>query len=252
MSKILDLLKQEGDQEKDHVQEQLAEIYISPTKKKPLPENDPMKKASFLSGGWIWLAAVLFLISISSIILLFSNNKISVSVNVTRQVKSLPPKTETPQLAARVAAPKIPDMTNLPAHSIEFGGSAVFESKITDEYLYLANSRAKPWANARIVFRAPVNLTKYGLSFSVKGGKGRESLLITLKDTSNMTYQGINAVPGGLSRDWRKINIYPKKETYKVNLESIREIGLEFGSATANNPAGGVIYVKDIILIKRR
>jgi len=247
---MLDMLKQESQKKTNSIQEQLAEIYISPTKTKKIPSNNrKLKFPDSLNKKWLSVIIILAIISVASFALLFSTNKIDINITVVKEVKE--PAVKTSEIAAAKALPEPaksvqlkPDI--LPLHTLEFFGSATMESIQTEDYLYLVNSRGYGWANASIDFTKPVNLSGNALSFSAKGKMGGELLAVTLRDAENRTYQSINAVPGGLGKNWQNITVSTKEAGNWIDLNSISEIKLEFGRLTVHNPIGAIIYIKNI------
>lgn len=250
MSKILDILKQEGDKKVDPTQEQLAEIYISPVKKKELVSRKEEKTEKKLSKGWLSLVLVLGIISVASLGLLFSGNKININIAVVKEERA-----EVLSSVAQELNPVAQELNfvtpDFPSHTIEFGGSADMESKLTDQYLCLVNSRGMGWADAKIKFSQPANMTNNIFCFSAKGKRGREALSVILKDTNNKTYQSINVAPNGLSKEWKRLNVRLNEAGRWIDLTAVSQVMLEFGSVTTNNPVGTAIYIKDLGLIKK-
>jgi len=264
MSKILDLLKKENEKNNTYIQDQLAEIYISPAEKKTLDNRKKSKPEKKASGRLLGPVLILGLICIASFILLFSNNKLNIAITIVKDES--PGKPSTSIISPRkevthavVASSKSEptkevnlSLNGLPLNNIEFGGSAQEESKITDQYLYLANSRKLIWANVKIDFAKPINILDNSFRFTAKGESGGENLAIILTDINNKTYQSINIAPHGLNKVWQDYTIRPNQAIGRIDLTSVSQIKLEFGQLTANNSPSSIIYVTDLKLIQNK
>lgn len=239
------MLRREDSKKVDYIQEQLAEIYISPTKKKELPDRN---KKENLKSGWVSLTLALGIMLLALLIFLLSVYRIDVNVMVIRE-----PRPVRPDAAAGSGAEVEPfNMAGFPDTTISFNGSAGTESELTEQYLHLVNARGPGWANAQIDFAKPLNAADNTLSLSAKGARGGEILLIILTDTDGKTYQAINIAPDGLNNGWRNYKIRLDKAARSINTGSISRIKLEFGSMTANNPIGAAIYIKGLSLNRER
>ena len=256
MSKTLDILKQES-KKSDPIQEQLAEIYISPTKKKSLSERTKAKSEKTINRGWLGLVLALGVLWVATLLFLFSNNRLNISVTVIQEKAEIEEeKAKETVFLDTAPSPKEKQegqlvLEGLPPNTIEFGGSASERSRLTDYYLYLVNGRGRAWANAKISFNQPVNAVDNALRFSAKGGKGGELLLVVLKDAGNRTYQSINIAPGGMEKEWQSFAINLNEARSWIDITSISQIRFEFGSLTTDNPATATIYIKELILTKK-
>jgi len=238
MSEILDLLKKESSRRVSSVQEKLAEIYFPPHKDKEFtePKKASQQTQSKTKSQINWRQAALILLGLIATLLLavflISTDKVNINITIIKEEK-------------------LPEIIYVSPNTIEFAGSAKSESEITDQYLRLVNSRGSGWANMKINFDEPLNLTKHKLFFMAKGQRGGEKFLIALKDSTNKTYQSINIMPQGLSNVWQKVTINLKETASAIDLNKVSEITLEIGSLTANNSVAATIYIKDLALTKK-
>jgi hypothetical protein len=107
--------------------------------------------------------------------------------------------------------------------------------------------------NANPVIVQPLNVSSYQkLVFWVKGRKGGEKLNVIFRDSHAPDYMPqarVTPFPGGAPSEWTRVEIPFSKISWQVDLKSLVNVGLEFGS-NLDNKQWDTFYVDDFTLEK--
>jgi hypothetical protein len=135
---------------------------------------------------------------------------------------------------------------------VYFAGDAKAFSDSRQEEVVLCNARRAGWANYTIELKEPVDLNKLDIKYAAKGDRGGECLVLIITDNGNRTYRMEKDLSSSLTGDWVKYTVNSRAVKKALDLSNITAIKFEFGSLTAGNYSGAVIYLKDIYLAKTR
>lgn len=130
-----------------------------------------------------------------------------------------------------------------------FYGGCVSAQK--EQSIQLINGSSCNWSSMGIDFVYPIDLRGKRIVLKLKGKQGGERLELTFRDKFAKGYEPqLVLLPDQetLSSDWRNIKVSFAQEEKKMDLSSVVHLGLEFGSATVQNPANSVLFVEDIII----
>jgi hypothetical protein len=77
-------------------------------------------------------------------------------------------------------------------------------------------------------------------------------MLLMITDGDNRSYRMEKDLSSVLTADWQQYAINFRPVGKSVDLSNIKTIKFEFGSLTAGNYPGSIIYIKDVYLAKAR
>lgn len=135
---------------------------------------------------------------------------------------------------------------------IGFYGAALGKSRVIEEGLFLFNDGTTNWASVGLDFAEPMDLSSSSLDFFIKGGHGRESLNLILRDAENNSYmpQAHNIIFNkNMAEDWQFVSIPLNNFDGAYNPKRVNHIGFEFGTQTTLNEPGVSIYIKNIKIV---
>ena len=133
-----------------------------------------------------------------------------------------------------------------------FFGDARQSSNVTFEEIRLSSGTGQGWADYKIEFKRPVNLSALSIRYTARGEIGGERLILMILDSDNRAFRVENDVSSKLERGWNvyTINLSPVRSA--VDLTEVSAIKFEFGNVTAGNFPKSIIYLKDIMAVKNR
>lgn len=214
----------------------------------------PQKKNAKKGPEWIsflpWIITVFVIVIAIAVIL--SKSTIDIKVRLLSEipapgVSQSGATLEKGAFLIRGGTPEIDIIKN-----VYFGGDAKAFSDSRQEELVLCNARRAGWANYTIELKEPADFNKLDIKYTAKGDKGGECLVLIITDSSSRTYRMEKDLSSSLTGDWIRYTVNARAVKKALDLSNITAIKFEFGSLTAGNHSGAVIYLKDIYLAKTR
>jgi hypothetical protein len=212
------------------------------------------KKEEKRDGKWNpalpWMiAAALALVALA---LFLSKSSIDIKVRMLGEIPSLGgiARTAAPDKGEFLIRSGSPDKGIV--KTAYFAGDALPASESTDEGLTFCNARGSGWANCTIELKEPVDLSKLDIKYTARGARGDEKMLLMITDGDNRSYRMEKDLSSVLTADWQQYAINFRPVGKSVDLSNIKTIKFEFGSLTAGNYPGSIIYIKDVYLAKAR
>jgi len=129
---------------------------------------------------------------------------------------------------------------------VEFSGTGKDLSKVLDDCIILINGQNLGPSGMALHLKKPVDLTSNNLVFFVRGAQGGERFKLIFSDNDNKTY--VRDMPiQSIATDWQKVELSLKDlNASSLNAKLVTDFSVEYGSLTAGNRLGAVIYIKDI------
>ncbi|MDD5069284.1 MAG: hypothetical protein PHV17_01000 [Candidatus Omnitrophica bacterium] len=135
---------------------------------------------------------------------------------------------------------------------IHFYGAAKDEAKKMEENGLFIPVDSFSWSYALVRFKNKVNLWDHCIVFSAKGVYGNEVLKVGVIDANRHTTAADKSYQVDLSTEWKKITIKAEDiKTLFVNKNCVIDLKLTADVVSKVSHDKGMIYIKDISLIKR-
>jgi hypothetical protein len=228
------------------IRDELARTYFSA----PRPNKKSEKKKDGLKQllPWIITAAVI----VTAALIVLSRSSIDVNVRLLGEVPTFKMSGGTSAVEKGDFLVKGGQAQRGTVKNAYFAGDGKQYSLAKEDELKLINARGAGWANFTVELKEPVDLNRLDVKYTAKGARGGESLVLVIVDTNNRIYRMEKDLSSSLSDDWQQyaVNFRPVKRS--VDLSNIKTIKFEFGSLTADNYSGALIYLKDVYLAKTR
>ena len=226
------------------IHDELSKTYFRAPQKKHESKNN--KWALFLP--WIITAVVVA----AAAAMVLSKSSIDVKVRLLGEVPTFNASRQQGAVEKGEILIKGGDPQKELVKDIYFAGDGKMYSAFKQDQIMLCNARGSGWANCTIELKEPVDLNRLDVKYTAKGARGSESLVLVIVDSGNRIYRMEKDLSSSLTGDWQQyaVNFRPVKKS--LDLSSIKAIKFEFGSLTADNYPGAVIYIKDIYLTKTR
>jgi len=120
-----------------------------------------------------------------------------------------------------------------------------------EDSIKVVNGKFHRWSSMGIDFAYPLDLRGKQVVFKIKGRQGGERLKLAVRDKFAPDYNPqliLAPEEESLSSQWRKIRVLFGHDYSGVDLSQIVHMGLEFGTATVQNPVNATLFIKDIVI----
>ncbi len=227
------------------LEKELAKTYLKS------PGKSGKKKSSSFLTKIPWVVAAIALCAALTAFLLSSNIDIKIRVaSGAAFIDKENPANVMPEKGVFLVKGGEPNKTFI--NSALLFGDARPSSNATAEEIRLSSGVGQGWADYKIEFNRPVNLSGLNIRYTAKGELGGERLILMILDSDGRAFKVENDVSSKLERGWNVYTINPAPIRNAVDLTGVSAIKFEFGNITAGNSPKSIIYLKDIMVVKNR
>ena len=131
-------------------------------------------------------------------------------------------------------------------------GDARKSSYINSDEITLRNGSGQGWADYKIEFNRPLNLSGLNIRYAAKGETGGERLILMIIDSRSRAFRVESDVSAKLEKGWNIYTINFRPIGNLVDLTEVSALKFEFGALTAGNSPKAAMYIKDVQITRNR